>query len=163
VINILGNNYQVECSAKRHLRKLYTRDSKKLMPPVFYFMLFPSWTCETFTELHYSIAEGIVIFQCRLHLYWPSSSTFEHEHEFLRVNVAGCSLQPLVNGILQCLVISKDQIGDNLILQGQGCMVDAATISIQNLWWSLFWDETGIIVNVLPRGTTVNSDTVLKH
>ena len=29
---------------------------------VFYFMLFKSWSHERFTELHYSIAESIVIF-----------------------------------------------------------------------------------------------------
>ena len=40
------------------------------MPPVFYYMLLTNWTCENFTELHYNIAEGMVIFKCILHLCW---------------------------------------------------------------------------------------------
>jgi len=32
-------------------------------------MLFTSWTCENFTELHYNIAEGLIIFKY-VHLCW---------------------------------------------------------------------------------------------
>jgi hypothetical protein len=50
---------------------------------VFYFMLFKSWSHERFTELHYSIAESIVIFFSGHHPFWQSSSAFEQENVFL--------------------------------------------------------------------------------
>jgi hypothetical protein len=54
----------------------YTRGSQKVMSNIFYFMLFTSWTCQNFTELHDNIAESIHIFQFSLHLCRQSSSTF---------------------------------------------------------------------------------------
>ena len=45
-------------------------------------MLFTSWTFEHFTELYYSISEGVIIFHFSLHLCRQSSPTFEQEHVF---------------------------------------------------------------------------------
>jgi len=42
-------------------------------------MIFPSWTCENFEELHCNIPEGTVTFQCSLHLCLRSFSTFERQ------------------------------------------------------------------------------------
>jgi hypothetical protein len=58
------------------------------------------------------------------------------------VKVAHLFLQRHVRGVLQCLVIglkfslqgfSKDQAGDNLLVQGQDFRADAAAHCIQNL------------------------------
>jgi hypothetical protein len=51
---------------------------------IFYFMLFTSSTLEIFTELHYSIAEGVIL-QCILHNCRHSSSTFEQAMYYLLV------------------------------------------------------------------------------
>jgi hypothetical protein len=39
----------------------YTRGSEKEITLSFYFMLFTSWTCLNFRELHYNITEGMVV------------------------------------------------------------------------------------------------------
>lgn len=53
-----------------------TGGSQEVMSPFFYFMLFTSWTCENFTELHNNIVGGILICQCNLHVYGHPSATF---------------------------------------------------------------------------------------
>jgi hypothetical protein len=74
-----------------------TRDSQKVMPLTVYLMIFPSWTCENFEELHCNIAEGTVSFQCSLHLCLQSSSTFERQRwsPSSAATVAWCSAEPL--------------------------------------------------------------------
>ena len=49
---------------------------------IFYFMLFRSWTCESFTEIHYSTAEGMDICRRSLHVCGRHSFTFEEGHFF---------------------------------------------------------------------------------
>jgi hypothetical protein len=60
---------------------------------------------ENFTLLDCNTVEGIVIFQCVLHVCWWSF-TFNQEHVFPPGKVVLPPLQPLVHSILQCLVIS---------------------------------------------------------
>ena len=58
----------------------FTSSIQEVMPSFFfYFMLFTSWTCENFTEFHYTIGEGIIISQCSLHFCQQSPSTLEQE------------------------------------------------------------------------------------
>jgi len=53
----------------------YTKGSQTVMPPVFYFVLFTSWTCEHFIEIHCFMAQGIDVYHCSLYLCQQSSST----------------------------------------------------------------------------------------
>ena len=145
LINILGDNQQVECCTKgkhiRHLRKPTYKGQSKPMPPVFYFMLFPSWTWESFIELHCGIAEGIVIFQCILHLNQLSSSTFQQEHVLNVVKVAGCLLQGWLMVFCSALSLAYWCLWSSFLSLSlfffplRGCWVDAPTLSIKILWW----------------------------
>jgi hypothetical protein len=127
-----------------------TKGGLKVMPPVLNFTLFTSWTCENFTEFHYKIAEGIVIFQCSFNRC-RQSSTFEQEHVF----PPGKSCSPSASTGAQHSAVprywrnnviagflSKEQTGDNLMVRCQDCRVDVATVSIQKFWWHTY---------VLPR------------
>jgi len=75
------------------------------MPNNFLFMLLKSWTRENLTDLHYCIAEGIIIFQFNLDFCRHSSSTFEQKHLFWPRKVVLHLLQPLSRGALRCLYI----------------------------------------------------------
>jgi len=113
------------------------------MPPSFYFLLRTSWTSETLLELDDNIAEGIDIFQCSLHLCQQSSSILKQEHVFLHsescspsstVTDTQCSAVPhhWLNNVLTAF-LSEDRTGDNLMVQGQDCRVDATALSIKTL------------------------------
>ena len=84
--------YTEKCKKSKALLAVPTRDSQKVMPPLFHFMIFPSWTCEHFKAFHRNIAEGTVTFQCSLHLCRQTPFTFEREH--VRVFAAGTSCSP---------------------------------------------------------------------
>jgi hypothetical protein len=67
-------------------------------------MLFANYTFENSTELHYSIAEGIITIQCSL--LCRHSSIFEQKPVISPpVRVPVPLLQPLTYDILQCLII----------------------------------------------------------
>jgi hypothetical protein len=116
------------------------------MPPVLHFMLFTSWKCENFTELHYNIAKGIVILQCNLNRC-RQSSTFEQTHVFppgkfcspSATTAAQRSAVPRhwCHGVIAGF-LSNEQTGDNLMVRCQDCRADAATVSCQNSWWHTY-------------------------
>jgi len=111
-----------------------------------------------FHKLHY-ISEAT--FQCSLHLCWQSSSTLQQEEVFLPHR--SCTTSPAATdawhsavhhhwhyGVL-ALLFSRNSTGDNLTVQGQ----DVATLSIQNLWWPLWFTHlctawNFYIVPILP-------------
>ena len=90
----------------------------------FYFMLFTFCTFKDYTELHYSIAEGIVFFIV-VHRFQQPSSTFEQDHVFPQsksccLSSAATGTQHSVGSYQQNGVItgffSKHQAGDNVIV-----------------------------------------------
>lgn len=123
-------------------------------------MLFINRTCENCTELHY-ISEAT--FQCSLHLCRQSSSTLQQEQVFLPHS--SCTPSPAATdawhsavphqwhyGVL-ALLLSRNSTGDNLIVQGQDCRVDAATLSIQYLWWPLWFTHLCTAWNFYAEAT----------
>ena len=91
------------------------------------FMLFASWTCENFTGLHCSIAEGIVIFQCSLQRC-AQCSALEQERAFPPSKSCPPSAAPgaqrsavphyWYNGVIAGF-LSNDETGDNLMVRCQ--------------------------------------------
>ena len=76
------------------------------------------------------------------------------------VKVVSPRLLPLSHCETQCVESffpprsSENQTSDNLMVWCPGC---GATLFDQNLWRPLFLHEKGVsVVNVLPRGTTMN-------
>jgi hypothetical protein len=99
-------------------------------------MLFTIWTCEDSTQIHYNIAECIVIFQCGLHLCQQYSSTLGQEHVLppskrcspssaSHWHMAFCSACHWYNGVLTGFFFN-DQAVDILMVQGEDCRVDTA-------------------------------------
>jgi len=140
---------------------------ENILPPVFYFMQFSSWTWQNCTELD-NTAEGTVTFQCSLHLCQQSSTTFEQELYSHPVQVA-LPLQPLVHGILLCLItgvkvlswafFSKEQTGDNLMVWVQDCREDAGG----NIMVAGFLDVERVLVHTCLRWQQWTPATTLKH
>jgi hypothetical protein len=88
-------------------------------------MLFTSWTCENYKELHYSIAEDTVSFHGCLYLCLHFFSTFEQKHCSQQKSFTPSSA---ATGVKHSALphhwghFSKDQAGDNLMVNGQsGC------------------------------------------
>jgi hypothetical protein len=80
------------------------------MSPNFHSMLFTNLTPESFPEPHYSIPEGIVIFQYCLHLFQQSFYTFDQEHLFPPSKI--WSPSSAVTG-------SQRSVGVNVVLAGR--------------------------------------------
>lgn len=135
-------------------------------------MTFTSWTLADFTEFHYSTAEdsySTVLSQSLaivLHLRTgalisaPSKSLSllcRHWRTMFR------SASSLAYFVLEGFFF-KDLTGDNLIVRGQefgGC---DHNVHPKLLMASFFYDGQGVtVVNLLPRGTTVNSTATLRH
>jgi hypothetical protein len=109
-------------------------------------MLFANYTCENSTELHYSIAEGIITIQCSL--LCQHSSIFEQK-PVLTSNKSSCPSSAVThiwhyavpchwhNDVLADFFLQKFK---QVISDGAGhdYRVDAPTLSIQNLCWSLW-------------------------
>jgi len=87
-------------------------------------MLFENYTCENSTELHCSIAEGIITIQCSL-LCWHSS-IFEQKSK------RSCPSSAATHKWHSAVPYNWHD-GAN-----HDYKVDAATLSIQNLCWSLW-------------------------
>ena len=126
----------------------YTSSSQKIKPPIFYFMLFTSRTCENFKELHYHIAEGTVGFPGSLHLGL---------HSFFHLQTKACiPTQKKLCSLFSshwctafCTALSlgswcphwhfsKDQASSNLMVNDQDFRLDLTTLPIQNSRWPLF-------------------------
>lgn len=120
-----------------HLHE-YTRNSKKVMHPIFHFMLFTSWKCENFTEPHNDIAD-IVIFQGSLHLLW---TVIFHLWTRACIPTQGKLFSILCSQ--WCIAICGASWHNGILIKmtkqvrGQDHRVYAANLLIQNLWWSLW-------------------------
>jgi len=106
-------------------------------------MLITSWTCENFRHSlqHYWRNIYFNIVSIFLKIFFPRlrKSIYSHPSKTCSPSSAATDARQSVvphhwrNGVLTGFFF-EDQTGDNLIVQGEDCMVDAPKVFIQNLW-----------------------------
>lgn len=106
-------------------------------------MLVTGWTYESFTELYYNITETTFIFQCSLQLfksllpplcksmYSHPCRSFSPSSKAIGVGHSAVS-HCWCNGVLTGFFF-KDQVVNNLRVQGEDCKGDATKLSIHNM------------------------------
>lgn len=122
-------------------RMIHVRGSQKVIPSIFYCMLYTIFTQENFITCGHHQRRSYL--QCCLHLCQQSFTTFEQlnlcpvskSYSHLSTTTGSPASAVPHHSVIGVLAgsASKDQTGDNLMVLGQDCRMGLAVVSVQVL------------------------------